>query len=66
MQASECKQKDMQLVRELFNTILASQVPIVFHNALVDLVFLYHSFYATLPPLISTFLADLGESRRND
>jgi len=36
-------------------------VPIVFHNAFVDLIFLYESFYASLPQSLPSFIADLSQ-----
>ncbi|KAK6179665.1 hypothetical protein SNE40_011974 [Patella caerulea] len=48
-------------VRGIFSLIVYSQVPLVFHNALVDLVFLYQNFYADLPNNFTSFVADLSE-----
>jgi target of EGR1 protein 1 len=45
----------------LFTTLLVSEVPVVFHNALMDLLFLYQNFYANLPSSSATFLADITE-----
>ena len=33
----------------------------MFHNAFVDLIFLYESFYASLPQSLLSFLADLSQ-----
>ncbi|XP_045585446.1 target of EGR1 protein 1 [Procambarus clarkii] len=48
-------------VRNLFTTILQYQKPIVIHNGLLDLAFLYQSFYADLPKKVDTFAADLTD-----
>ena len=48
-------------MRQLLSELIRSERPVIFHNALVDLIFLYQSFYATLPGKMSTFLADLAE-----
>eukprot|EP00842_Homolaphlyctis_polyrhiza_P004748 jgi/Hompol1/5274/HPOL_004330-RA len=48
-------------IRSIFNQILICKLPIVVHNGFLDLMFLYQSFYATLPPEMSTFIADMNE-----
>lgn len=50
-----------EYVRQLFVEIVVSRVPVVLHNALVDLIFLYQSFYATLPPTLTSFSTDLSQ-----
>jgi len=48
-------------VRNLFCSIVASKKPLILHNGILDLVFLYGNLYAPLPPTMSTFVADLAE-----
>ncbi|ESP01273.1 hypothetical protein LOTGIDRAFT_111715 [Lottia gigantea] len=48
-------------VRGLFSIIVHQQIPLVIHNGLVDLVFLYHNFYTELPVKLASFIADLSE-----
>ncbi|KAF9203747.1 Target of EGR1, member 1 (Nuclear) [Haplosporangium sp. Z 27] len=49
------------IMRSIFKRIMTRQVPVVVHNGFLDLVFLYHSFYAGLPPKLATFVADLSD-----
>ncbi|KAF9186163.1 Target of EGR1, member 1 (Nuclear) [Haplosporangium sp. Z 11] len=49
------------IMRSIFKRIMTRQVPVVVHNGFLDLIFLYHSFYADLPPKLSTFVADLSD-----
>ena len=48
-------------MRDLFKALVLSGSPLVLHNALVDLIFMYASFYAPLPATVETFCADLFE-----
>lgn len=50
-----------KLLRSLFETIICAKKPIVIHNGLLDLLFLYQNFYNTLPPDLNVFVADLFE-----
>jgi len=53
--------RQQQSLRHLFTELITSRVPIVLHNAFVDLIFLYESFYASLPHSLPSFIADLSQ-----
>ncbi|XP_056020231.1 target of EGR1 protein 1-like [Ostrea edulis] len=53
--------QDGTSLRSLFSVIVRSGKPVILHNALTDLVYLYQNFYANLPPTMPSFIADLTE-----
>ncbi|CAG8510106.1 11719_t:CDS:2, partial [Ambispora leptoticha] len=49
------------IMRAIIAHIFTLNVPIVVHYGLMDLLYLYYSFYADLPEKMSSFIADLSE-----
>ncbi|KAJ2025193.1 hypothetical protein IWW57_003464 [Coemansia sp. S610] len=49
------------LIREVFLDIVRAGVPLVTHNGLFDLVYLYQSFFGPLPDTYESFAFDLSE-----
>jgi len=59
--APDKEDPDKQPLREIFAEMVKAQKPIVFHNGLIDLIFLYHNFWAALPTQLGTFISDISE-----
>ncbi|KAJ2786115.1 hypothetical protein H4R18_000147 [Coemansia javaensis] len=49
------------LVREIFLDVVRTRRPLVVHNGLFDLVYLYQSFFGPLPDTHESFVSDLCE-----
>ena len=48
-------------IKELFLELISTHKPIVLHNGLIDLMYMYHHLYAPLPTNLSVFVADLAD-----
>ncbi|XP_027216827.2 target of EGR1 protein 1 isoform X1 [Penaeus vannamei] len=48
-------------IRHVLSSIVEHRKPVVVHNGLLDLVYLYQAFYAELPKKSETFAADLSD-----
>ena len=35
--------------------------PLVLHNGLIDLIFMYHNLWTALPPKLDTFISDVSQ-----
>ncbi|KAJ2744449.1 hypothetical protein GGI20_002957 [Coemansia sp. BCRC 34301] len=53
--------KEGRLIREVFFDVVRAGVPLVVHNGLFDLVYLYQSFFGPLPDTYESFVFDLSE-----
>lgn len=51
----------VDFIRDLFTEIFKLRTSIVFHNAFIDLIFMYQHFYANLPDTLNKFVADLSD-----
>ncbi|KAJ3115423.1 Target of EGR1, member 1 (Nuclear) [Phlyctochytrium bullatum] len=49
------------MLRGVFDHALARKVPIVLHNGLLDLMFIYKSFHADLPDDLDVFISDVAD-----
>ena len=59
--SEEEKQQQQQQLRQIFSEVVSAGKPLVLHNGLIDLIFLYHNLWAALPPRLETFIADISE-----
>lgn len=48
-------------MRNLFNEIVRLRKPLVLHNGLTDLIFMYQCFYANCPQNLTALMADISE-----
>eukprot|EP00095_Tigriopus_kingsejongensis_P012370 maker-scaffold190_size271632-snap-gene-0.22 protein:Tk12370 transcript:maker-scaffold190_size271632-snap-gene-0.22-mRNA-1 annotation:"hypothetical protein BRAFLDRAFT_287482" len=57
----EMKEHPPPSLRNLFLLMVKDQKPLVVHNGLIDLVYLYQNLYAQLPKKLESFVADLTQ-----
>lgn len=48
-------------MRSIWSEILAARIPVVFHNGLIDLFFIYQNFYLGLPESCDEFIANISD-----
>ncbi|KAI8851922.1 ribonuclease CAF1 [Chytridium lagenaria] len=48
-------------LRDIFDTMLSRKIPIVVHNGLFDIMFMYRAFHAAIPEDLDIFIADLAD-----
>ncbi|KAI9504113.1 ribonuclease CAF1 [Coemansia spiralis] len=58
---TEAINKEGQMIRKIFLDLVRLRKPIVIHNGLFDLVYLYQSFFGPLPDSYESFVYDLSE-----
>lgn len=54
----ERAQRQNTSLRSVICALLNSSTPVVAHNGLLDLMFIYHHFYSSLPPSLTKFVND--------
>lgn len=56
--------KSLHSPRLIFNELILSEAPIILHNGLIDMAFLYQNLYGEMPPKSSQFISDMSEMFR--
>jgi len=55
------KERTKQSLRQIFSEIVKAGKPLVLHNGLIDLIFMYHNLWTALPPKLDTFISDVSQ-----
>lgn len=58
---TESETAGKQPLREIFAEMVKARKPLILHNGLIDLVFLYHNLWAAVPAQLGTFIADISD-----